>query len=194
MDYMILSLVAILFAARDLIDEGEFLLGWQKLDSNDFPLWKQLLWPFRDGWHGTNWVGLALLVVVWPLVATISVMSTIWYAVVYAVVFEVSHTWLLRRPYSEIAEKYIIRKLRKFCKKHGETVYYSLRDGGGTFMVKGSQSTKHALQDLVFFDINKKYGDDYTTYYVKNPDDDFKYTHAITNDGTMFDFIPEEGK
>ena len=97
MDYLILSLVALCFAARDLIDEGAFMLGWQKRNSNDYPLWQQLLWPFRDGWHGANWTGLALLVVVWPLVATISVMSTIWYAVTYAAVFEVSHTWVLRK-------------------------------------------------------------------------------------------------
>ena len=97
MDYMTLSIVAILFAVRDLIDEDAFVLGWQKRNSNDYPLWKQLLWPFRDGWHGTNWVGLALLVVVWPLVATISPSSVLLYAVVYAVVFEISHTYLLRR-------------------------------------------------------------------------------------------------
>ncbi len=97
MDYLILALVAMLFAARDLIDEGEFLLGWQKRNSNDFPLWKQLLWPFRDGWHGTNWVGLAWLVVVWPLVAKITAEAVILYAVTYATVFEVSHTWVLRK-------------------------------------------------------------------------------------------------
>ena len=97
MDYLILALVAMLFAARDLIDEGVFMFNFKKKNSSDFPLWQQLLWPFRDGWHGTNWVGLALLIVVWPLVATISASLTLLYAVVYATVFEIGHTWLLRR-------------------------------------------------------------------------------------------------